>query len=65
MAFLEWISQLEIAFCSNKFTKKIPKRYSTKNKMHKSNNKLIDILIYTVAYAGTNRNNNINACPGQ
>ena len=36
IAFLEWIGQLEIAFSSNKYTKNILKDYSTKNKVHKT-----------------------------
>ena len=60
MAFLEWISQLEIAFSSNKYTKNILKDYSTKNKVHKSNNKLVDILIYTVAYAFMDKSTRIS-----
>ena len=34
--FIEWISQLEIAFSSNKYTKDVLKDYSTKNKINKS-----------------------------
>ena len=49
MAFLEWIGQLEIAFSSNKYTKNVLKDYSTKNKIHRSENELVDILIYTAA----------------
>ena len=51
VAFLEWISQLEIAFSSNKYTIKVLKDYSTKNKIHRAKSKLIDLLVYTVAYA--------------
>ena len=51
MAFLEWIGQLEIAFSSNKYTKNVLKDYSTKNKIHKSESELVDILINTMAYA--------------
>ena len=51
IAFLEWISQLEIAFSSNKYTIKVLKDYSTKNKIHKVKSKLVDSLVYTVAYA--------------
>ena len=51
MAFLEWIGQWESAFSSNKYTKNVLKDYSTKNKIHKSESELVDILIYTVAYA--------------
>ena len=50
-AFMEWISQLEIAFSSNKYTRDILENYSTKNKINKTSSKLVDILIYTVAYA--------------
>ena len=52
VAFLEWIGQLEIAFSSNnKYTKNILKDYSTKNKVHKTDDEQIDTLVYTVAYA--------------
>ena len=50
-AFLEWISQLEIAFSSNKYTIKVLKDYSTKNKIHRARSELVDLLVYTVAYA--------------
>ena len=50
-AFLEWITQLEIAFDCNKYTRKVLKHYSTNNKIHRAKNKLVDMLIYTVAYA--------------
>ena len=50
-AFIEWISQLEIAFSSNKYTKNVLKDYSTKNKINKSDTEMTDLLIYTVAYA--------------
>ena len=48
---LKWISQLEIAFSSNKFTRKVLQDYSTKNKINRSDSKMTDLLIYTVAYA--------------
>ena len=51
IAFLEWISQLEIAFSSNKYTIKVLQDYSTKNKIHQIKSKLADSLVYTVAYA--------------
>ena len=51
IAFLEWISQLEIAFSSNKYTIKFLKYYSTKNIIHKVKSKLVNSLVYTVAYA--------------
>ena len=35
-AFIEWINQLEIAFSSNKYTRKVLKDYSTKNKINRS-----------------------------
>ena len=50
-AFIDWISQLEIAFSSNKYTRKVLKDYTTKSKIHKSKSPLVEILIYTVAYA--------------
>ena len=50
-AFIEWISQLEIAFSSNRYTKDVLKDYSTKNKITKVTSKMTDLLIYTVAYA--------------
>ena len=51
IAFLEWISQLEIAFSSNKYTVKVLQDCSTKNKIHKVKSKLVDSLVYTVVYA--------------
>ena len=60
MAFLEWIGQLEIAFSSNKYTKNVLKDYSTKNKIHKSHNNSVDILIYTVAYAFMDKSTRIS-----
>ena len=42
IAFLEWIGQLEIAFSSNQYTKNILKDYSTKNKVHKTDDEQID-----------------------
>ena len=62
-AFIEWISQLEMAFFSNKYTKKVLKDYSTKNKINRSDSKMTDLLIYTVAYAfmdNATRMSNIN-----
>ena len=61
MAFLGWISQLEIAFSSHKYTKNIFKDCPTKNKIHKSNSKLVYILIYTVAYAFMEKSTRISA----
>ena len=46
-AFMEWISQLEIAFSSNKYTRNILQNYSSKNKINDTSSKLVDILIYT------------------
>ena len=51
IAFLEWISQLEVAFKTNRYTRRILKDYSTTNKINKTKNNLVDILVYTVAYA--------------
>ena len=51
IAFLERISQLEIAFSSNKYTTKVLQDYSTKNKIHQIKSKLADSLVYTVVYA--------------
>ena len=51
IAFLEWIGQFKIAFSSNKYTNNILKDYSTKNKVHKTDDEQIDTLVYTVAYA--------------
>ena len=51
IVFLEWISQLEIAFSSNKYTTKVLQDYSTKNKIHRIRSKLADSFVYTVAYA--------------
>ena len=50
ITFQEWISQLEIAFSSNKYTTRVLQDYSTKNKIHKIKSKLVDSLVYTVAY---------------
>ena len=50
-AFLDWISQLEVAFKTNRYTRKILKDYSTTNKIHLAKDNLVDILVYTVAYA--------------
>ena len=50
-SFLEWISQLEVAFSSNFFTKDILSRYSTTNRINSTKDILVDNLIYTVAYA--------------
>ena len=60
MAFLEWIGQLEIAFSSNKYTKNVLKDYSTKNKIHKSESELVDILINTMAYAFMDKSTRIS-----
>ena len=39
------------SFSSNKYTTKVLQDYSTKNKIHKAKSKLVDSLVYTVAYA--------------
>ena len=49
--FLEWISQLEIAFSSNKYTRTILTNYSTSNKINLIADEKIDLLVYTVIYA--------------
>ena len=51
ISFIEWISQLEIAFSSNPYTREILSRYSTTNKINSTKDPLVDNLIYTVAYA--------------
>ncbi len=50
-AFIEWISQLELDFSSNKYTRNVLTDYSTKNKINKSKSKMTELLIYTVVYA--------------
>ena len=50
-AFLEWISQIEIAFSSNKYTRNILSNYSTNNKIRLTSNRKVDLLAYTVIYA--------------
>ena len=50
-SFLEWISQLEVAFSSNLYAKDIMSRYSTRNKINSTKDILVDNLVYTVAYA--------------
>ena len=50
-AFLEWISQLEIAFSSNKYTRTILANYSVNNKIESTSDKRVDLLVYTVVYA--------------
>ena len=50
-SFLEWISQLEVVFSSNLYTKDILSRYSTTNKINSTKDILVDNLVYTVAYA--------------
>ena len=54
-AFIDWNSQLESAFTSNKYTRKVLKNYTTKNKIHKSNSPLVEILVFTVAYASLDK----------
>ena len=49
--FLECISQLEVAFSSNLYTKDILSRYSTTNKINSTKDILVDNLVYTIAYA--------------
>ena len=51
VAFLEWITQLEIAFSSNKYTRTILSSYSTNNRINPISDKKIDLLVYTVIYA--------------
>jgi len=50
-SFLEWISQLEIAFSSNKYTRTILSNYSINNKINLVHDEKIDLLVYTVIYA--------------
>ena len=45
-AFLEWISQLEIAFSSNKYTRTILANYSVNNKIKSISDKKVDLLVY-------------------
>ena len=49
IAFLEWISQLEIVFSSNKYTANVLQDYLTKNKIHRIKSKLAVSLVYTVS----------------
>ena len=50
-SFLEWISQLEIVFSSNKYTRYVLSKYSNSNKIIVTKGKKIDLLVYTVIYA--------------
>ena len=50
-SFLEWISQLEIAFSSNRYTRTILSEYSNNNKINIVSDKKVDLLVYTVIYA--------------
>ena len=50
-SFLEWISQLEVAFSSNLYIKDIVSRYSTTNKINSTKDTLVDNHVYTIAYA--------------
>ena len=50
-SFLEWISQLEIAFSSNKYTRHVLSQYSNSNKIIVTKDKEIDLLVITVIYA--------------
>ena len=50
-SFLEWISQLEIAFSSNKYTRHVLSQYSNSNKIIVTKDKKIILLVYTVIYA--------------
>ena len=59
-AFLEWITQLEIAFSSNKYTRNILSDYSTKNKIKTTKDKNVDLLVYTVAYAFMDKSTRIS-----
>ena len=51
VSFLEWITQLEIVFSSNKYTRTILSSYSTNNKINLISDKKIDFLVYTLIYA--------------
>ena len=48
--FFEWMSQLEIGFSSNKYTIKVQKDYSTKNRIYEEKSKQVDSLVYTATY---------------
>ena len=50
-SFLEWISQLEIVFSSNKYTRTILADYSNNNKINMVSDEKIDLLVYTFIYA--------------
>ena len=50
-SFLEWISQLEIAFSSNRYTRTILSEYSNSNKINIVSDKKVDLLVKTVIYA--------------
>ena len=50
-SFLEWISQFEIAFSSNRYTRTILSDYSNNNKINMVSDKKVDLLVYTVIYA--------------
>ena len=54
-SFLEWISQLEIAFSSNRYTRTILSEYSNSNKIKIVSDKKVDMLVYTVIYAFLNK----------
>ena len=50
-AFLEWISQLEITFSSNKYTRKVLSDCSTNSKVNITKDEKVNLLVYTVIYA--------------
>ena len=56
---------IKIIFSCNKYTKNVLKDYSTKKKIHKSENELVDILINTVAYAFMDKSTRISTIDGR
>ena len=49
--FLEWLSNIEVAFLNYKYTRKILKDYNTKHKIRSVKSNSINRMIYSVCYA--------------
>ena len=54
--FLEWLSNIEVAFLKYKYTRKILKDYSTKHKIRSVKSDSINRMIYSVCYAFLEKN---------
>ena len=57
---LQQFGQLNIALSSNEYTKNVLKDYSTKSKVHRTDDELVDTLVYTTTCAFINKSTRVS-----